>query len=167
LWSSRDWPAAGFQPVHQIAIDHALNFLPEADRAILRNQQVVADQDQTPADQYRHAMRDGTTNQTVADAMRLANDYVRDRLDSARQFEAMGEHERAMLELGLAIHTLQDSTSPAHHGFQPWGGPDCRSKWDHVRMERSYPGDDSDLFRITRRAFDYFNGNVPMPANFF
>lgn len=167
LWSSINWPAAGFQPVHQIAIDHALSFLPAADRAILKAQQPIADQDQSPADQYTHAMRDGTANQSVADAERMANNYVHARLNEARSDECAGKHEDAMRELGLAIHTLQDSTSPSHIGFQPWGGPGSQSSLAHVMAERTYPGDNSSLFGITQQAYNYFSGAAPTPANFF
>lgn len=37
----------------------------------------------------------------------------------------------------------------------------------HVAAERNYPGDDSDLFRITRRAWEYFDGTTPLPDDFF
>jgi hypothetical protein len=173
-WSTKNYNllGAGFFPVHQIAIDRALS-LPETDRQILRQAQVLADRDQTYEHQYRHAMRDGRLDgsgkprQTLEQARQLANDYVRECFQVAIRLEKMGKHNSAMERLGAAIHTLQDSTSPAHRGFQPWGGPAAQSKTGHVTSERNYPGDDSELFRITQKAYRYFDGSEPLPDDFF
>jgi RHS repeat-associated protein len=168
LYSSAITPvnnAIGYQPVHQTAIDRALGFLPARDREILKYEQVYADQEQAPAAQYQHAMR--SEHQSVAEAKALANEYVRRKLRNARELECVGLHEEALEELGLAIHTLQDSTSPSHTGFQPWPPPGRRTRLGHVNMEAQYPGDDSPLFKITQQAYGYFSGRIPIPDDFF
>jgi RHS repeat-associated protein len=177
-WSSKNIRIGGiiFEPVHQIAINRALAHLPEADRAILRTQQVVADADQSAVNQFRHALRDGLQTvtwkgpiipQSIEEARQLANDYVRNQITRAQGLERDGDHPGALREFGLALHALQDSTSPSHAGFQSWGGPSSQSTWNHIVAERTYPGDDSDLFRVTQTAYGYFTGAIPMPANFF
>ena len=168
-WSTRDgwYGPFQFQPVHQIAIWRALAHISESDRKILMDMQVVADEDQRPAFQYRHAMRNGPTGQTVEEAKKLANDYVRDRITEARKLEKEGDHVGALELLGMALHTLQDSTSPSHIGFQPWGGAGSQTGLGHVLDERTYPGDKSLLFQITQTGYKYFTGELEMPEDFF
>jgi len=116
------WPTGkdGSPAVHQASIDRVLPWLPEKDRIILRNQQIKADEDQSAVAAYQHAMR--SPGETAAEAQRRANAYVRAEIKTARCLEAAGKHEEALKHLGNAIHTLQDSTSPMHAGFQVWGG---------------------------------------------
>jgi hypothetical protein len=70
--------------------------------------------------------------------------------------------------MGNAIHTLQDSTSPAHEGFQVWlGASFFVEALEHVKAENFDPGVNSALDKITRRAWSYFTGDEPLPADFF
>jgi len=70
---------------------------------------------------------------------------------------------RSLFEFGLGLHTLQDSTSPSHIGFQVWtGAENLPQQGLHVWPERLYPGDNSALFRITERAYQWYrNGALP------
>ncbi len=169
-------PVVIFQPVHQIAIDRALGSLSEADREVLRAMQVFADSKefQTPEMSFRHGMRDGRVDsnnqpvQTVEQARSLANTFVRDGIIEAQRLNREGNRDSAMRVFGIVLHTLQDSTSPSHTGFQPWGEPgQVQTGASHVWAERHYPGDDSELFRMTQRALEYFNGTMPLPDDFF
>ena len=165
------WPTgkAGSPTVHQDSIDRVLPWLPEKDRKILRDQQVKADEDQSTAAAYQHAMR--SPGETAAEAQRRANAYVRSEIKTARCLEAAGKHEEALEHLGNAIHTLQDSTSPMHAGFQVWGGisslADLRKGLSHVKGEGYDPGYGTRLDWATRRAWQYFRGKRAMPADFF
>ena len=128
-------------------------------------------------------MCDGTSQQTVKEAKKLANEYVRLTLERAMRYEKISQsyprdaanarrarfmHEAAMRNLGLAIHTLQDSTSPSHRGFQSWDENGCpiRHIW-HGLKENSYPDDDAELRRVTRYAYEIFSNKKPMPQTFF
>ena len=76
-----------------------------------------------------------------------------------------------MKELGRGTHTLQDSTSPAHHGFQPCydyaGGAGNPHEWVHGGRESIYPGTGSWLETATLRMYNYFKGSTSMPGDYF
>lgn len=162
--------------IHREAVDHALvtGLLPSSDRQILKDQQDAVDSDQAAADSYRHAMSNGsgTPPQTPAQAQQQADDYVHDLLTKARAAEAKNDHTTAMQDLGQAMHALQDSTSPAHHGFQPWydypGGAANPHEWCHGAKESINPGLGSWLYIATDEAYDYFHDtSKPLPSDFF
>jgi hypothetical protein len=92
-------------------------------------------------------------------------------INLARAAEARHGRVIAMRFLGLAMHTLQDSTSPSHHGFQAWtdypGGGLNPGEWPHGAVELIYPGTGSQLELATDRAYRYFTGEDPMPVDFF
>jgi hypothetical protein len=120
----------------------------------------------------RNGERDQTgQDQSVGDAKNAANNIVRTRLMDAQDKERRGQHPEAMKQLGRAMHTLQDSTSPAHHGFQPWfnyrGGGANWHEWAHAGKEGIDPGYGSWLYEATLEAYQYFKGTKPMQADFF
>jgi len=86
--------------------------------------------------------------QTVDDARREANEFVRQQFSKAwRADTRIG----ALTEFGIALHALQDSTSPAHAGFQEWTGNETRlEEFNHYRKELVDPGADSELHRATQ-----------------
>jgi len=103
--------------------------------------------------------------QSIADARKKANEFVREKFALAWKYKAQGDKERSLYEFGLALHTLQDSTSPSHFNFPVWAGLD-KTPWlalgAHGGPERNYPGDDSDLYRITQQAYQsYLSGKLP------
>jgi len=107
---------------------------------------------QEPAFSFRHAMRN--PDQTVDEARSLANDFVRDQF--ARAWAAPTRDE-ALFRFGVALHTLQDSTSPSHAGFQVWSGEETRGQVAaHVRRELFDPGRGSALHAATFAAWEWF-----------
>jgi RHS repeat-associated protein len=162
--------------IHKIAIDHALvtSGLPASDRQLLCDMQdeVDAKANQDAANAYMHAMSDGTHGETAAHARQTANDRVRTLLTSARMFESKGDHPDAMRELGRAMHTLQDSTSPSHHDFKPWynywGSAANPKEAAHAAKESISPGPNSWLYIATDEAYDYLDdSNKQLPPDFF
>lgn len=162
--------------IHREAIDNALetSLLPASDRQILKEEQDEVDNDQKAADSYRHAMSNGsgTPPQTPAEAQQQTDNYVLDLLTKARAAEAKNDHTTAMQDLGQAMHALQDSTSPAHHGFQPWydytGGMANPHEWCHGAKESINPGQGSWLYIATDETYDYFHDtSKPLPSDFF
>jgi hypothetical protein len=140
--------------------------VPRGDRATLKAQQLVADQDQSTEGSYKHAMR--APDQTLRQAQQLANKYVRGEITAARADEKAGKHNSALKHLGNAMHTLQDNTSPAHKGFQVWNGPaHVLDDKAHAEKENYDPGRGSNLDIATAKAWDYFTGKEQMPADFF
>ena len=120
-----------------------------------------SDQFQGPDSSYRHAMRNG--DQTAEQARAMANEFVRQEFQTAWDFQKNDDWRRAMFHFGIALHALQDSTSPAHAGFQPWTGHETgKEKRHHVYQEYSNPGEGSELYEITRDAWRWFSeGKLP------
>ena len=150
-WASKN----GFY-VHQRATYLAIGGdLSDLDVKTLADAHVYADSDQfqTTDNAFRHAMR--AEGQTVQDADALANSFVRKQFDRAWSAPT---REDALLEFGLALHTLQDSTSPTHSGFQEWTDHETnKQKIDHVSQELFNPGEGSHLYKATREAWRWFN----------
>lgn len=170
------WPSKWGYEVHQYAIDNALSFLPDKDRDIINK--AVAEMDepcyQTSYYSYIHAM--SSPDHTVSQARRLADWFVRTELTDARKAETAGKHEEALTHLGHALHTLQDSTSPAHCCFQYWDGDWGDTSVEtrtHIATELTYPsfgGNDkfgSALYKMTVDGYAYFKGQSALPSDFF
>jgi len=163
--------------LHKMAIkDDLKGLLSDEDISILCEMQDEVDgkANQHAKDSFMHAMRDGEHKQTPDAAKQLANNRIKGLLTDARASEAKGgkgNHQDAMRQLGRAMHTLQDSTSPAHHGFQPWydypGATANPCEWIHGAKESIYPGTWSWLGTATLGAYNYFTGSSQMPADFF
>jgi hypothetical protein len=110
---------------------------------------------------HLHAMSDKTMSPAQAHAAAVS--FVGSMYSQAWQAIDSGNTSRAMQFFAYALHTLQDSTSPAHNGFQFWGGlakPIDATK--HYSQENFNPGTNSNLGRITRKAYDWLmNRNLP------
>lgn len=51
-----------------------------------------------------------------------------------------GDMYRSIFEFSWILHIMQDSTSPAHRGFQVWDGEESYWEiWKHARKEWSTP----------------------------
>jgi hypothetical protein len=129
-------------------------YLPKGENTILARAQVHADQPkfQTPQFAFRHAMR--CPSQTVDEALVLANSFIRQQFK--RAWAAPTRFE-ALFEFGVGLHTIQDSTSPAHTGFQVWSGEEgLAEQAQHVHQEMLDPGPGSALHRATATARQWF-----------
>lgn len=114
-WTSQ----SGFY-VHQVAAKTMIGpSLTKEEVETLARFQVFDDskQFQDAASTHRHAMR--REGQSVEQTNAEANDFVRKQFE--RAFNAPTRTD-ALFEFGIALHTLQDSTSPSHSGFQQWTG---------------------------------------------
>jgi RHS repeat-associated protein len=70
-------------------------------------------------DSFMHSMRE--EGQSVADAQGKACDYIRHEMQLFNELkDAPGLETAGYAALGRALHTITDSTSPAHTGWQPW-----------------------------------------------
>ena len=135
-----------------------------AERRILDSAQVYADSDefQSTESSFRHAMR--TPGQSVEEARHLANNFIRQQFLKAWNAKT---RDKALFEFGVALHTLQDSTSPAHAGFQVWKGMENTTQLEminHGRKELFYNSHNKDaaLYRATEAAWLWFqNRSLP------
>ena len=71
-------------------------------------------------DSYFHAM--SSIDRSVPNSVALANEHVRSGFGVARYYINRGDGRNAYRTLGWVLHTMQDSTSPAHKYFQEWNG---------------------------------------------
>jgi len=127
---------------------------------------------QDPALSYQHAMR--APHQSKAIARALANLWAKRNMIAAQKaYCGCGEmdHVAALWDFGLALHTVQDSTSPAHHGFQVWHGlaPQwlAAATW-HVAREAFDPGSGSNLDKASKWLWSFMKCPAPaLPNDFF
>jgi hypothetical protein len=77
-----------------------------------------------------------------------------------------GCEEEAFFEFGIALHTLQDWTSPTHHGFQVWTRKATQYP-AHIPGELMNPGEGSELYRVTLDAWKWFNERKLPPGDLF
>jgi RHS repeat-associated protein len=150
------WPSQSGFYVHQRATFEVIGKnLPRPERRVLANAHVIADaaQYQTGDSSHRHAMTG--IGETPASARAKANRFVRDQFEKAWKARTRAD---ALTEFGIALHTLQDATSPAHAGFQVWTGEESKKQIaDHVATELYNPGKDSQLYAVTADAWKWFN----------
>lgn len=78
------------------------------------------DEDQSLGGSYKHAMR--APGESVGEAHAAYRNFVCSNFKAAQRYEGRGQHRQAIFALGQAFHSLMDSTSPAHVGFQEWRG---------------------------------------------
>lgn len=126
----------------------------------------AATQDESLA--YVHAMR--RRGEDPSQARRHSNQFVREQICLAQKLAARGNRIGAMKLLSHAMHTLQDSTSPAHANFQeawPNTYKETAKNGAHYYNEWFDPGAGSEADLITIRAWRYFTGEQRMPGDFF
>jgi RHS repeat-associated protein len=110
---------------------------------------------QTAQYTYMHAMRNET--QTPEEAKAAANTFIRSAASMALAAKEKGDMKTAYFWYGVALHTMQDSTSPSHRGFQLWTGHESGMQvGKHVIKEVFVPSANSDVFRITTQAWQAF-----------
>jgi hypothetical protein len=112
---------------------------PAAIAALMRGSRFAdSRQFQDTAHSYMHAMR--APGQTVEEAERLMNNFIRQQVADYKRLMAEGKTEEAYFALGMAMHPLMDATSPAHEGMQEWSGYLGYSKFkkalEHMRQEK-------------------------------
>jgi len=159
LWSSQRGAY-----VHQKAIYVTIGRnLPRQQHLTLVEAQVYADSPQFQGTDaaYRHAMTG--PEQSWLEARRRSNQFVRRQFEKARKLKECGFEDQALFEFGVGLHTLQDWTSPSHHGFQLWTGEETAGELaDHIVREVINPGEGSELYRITRDAWEWYStGQLP------
>jgi hypothetical protein len=145
--------------IHQNAIYNSLP-VSAKDLLTLYSATTFADSSrfQTGESAYRHAMFNPTSDGTPGAACLKATTFIEGQFQKAWNAEDRGAHDIAIFEFGVALHTLHDSTSPSHRGFQPWTGSESAAEIvRHVAGERSYPGRGSQLEEITREAWNSFS----------
>ena len=110
------------------------------------NNHVNGHSPQDPEDSFVHGMSDGVHNQDPMAAQAMGDDFISQNEASAEQAQAdctasgnTGIAPNALTAFGNALHTVNDRTSPARAGNQPWNGTaGMKNKIaaaDHIRRE--------------------------------
>jgi hypothetical protein len=178
-WTSSHTPLS--RDIHQQAIEIVLaGLLDKSSISILQEQQSVIDKDQRADQSAEHCMTginavgQSWLNQSPR-YIAAANDLVRNSIEAARTAAAQGHQEQSMRSFAIALHALEDSTSPAHEGFQIWSDSfGVVEMANHMFAERAYPSDSDPLHRYKARlegsvryAFNIYKGKDMMPTQFF
>lgn len=138
---------------------------PEAAKHVLEMATIEVDRHQAVRDAYMHAMR--APWQSKPTAKQKANDFVRIHLAKAEILLCCPSDVAAALsEFGIALHSVQDSTSPAHHDFQTWYSPwtDPVGAIKHIKKEGFDPGPGSHLYNATADFWKYFKCALEAPT---
>ena len=107
---------------------------------------------------FMHAMRH--PSQSAANACAQTNQFVEQTAKYAISARKAGRRNESLFLFAVALHTIQDSTSPSHRGFQEWSG--AEGPWDvvtHIFFELIDPFPNSELDRTTRRTWSAFQNN--------
>jgi len=130
------WPTAAHNAILNIAFERLLS---QEQMKILQDASYNTDyinkvndlDPQKPPNAFIHAMRNGASSppQTVEEAARLANAFILDNTTKAIATQAAFEESgktgispEALRYFGNALHTIMDSYSPSHAGYQAWTG---------------------------------------------
>ena len=166
----------GLPLTHQNSIRRSISGLTEHDYDILDAATLEVDARQETTYSYRHAMR--APGQTIDEAKYRSNDYVRGNLFVAQTYLCCPiDRDKALHYFGLALHTIQDATSPVHTGFLEWKGiwgvQEIFEAGFHIAGENFDPGLGSRLDKATALLWTtYFKcykdaGAGHFPNNFF
>ena len=106
---------------HEYFIDKAFPNLAPAIRDIIKAGSAYADKPsyQTAEFAYMHAMSSELLN--AGQAREKMCDFIKTHLREAEDAKRAGTGHH-WFHLGMALHAVMDSTSPAHEGFQMWHG---------------------------------------------
>jgi len=119
-------------------------------------------------DSYLHAMHG--KYELLSTSISKANHHVRTGFWSARTYINRGDGRNAYKTLGWVLHTMQDSTSPAHQYFQSWDGSPVGSwTWyKHVRREMYFWQVRTSVYSVSRWVWHMFYYRlVPTNSNVF
>jgi RHS repeat-associated protein len=136
---------------------------------IFDNATVAVDRRQHSYDSFLHAMRDGRAHESISHARARSNHHVRTGFGTARYYINRGDGRHAYNTLGWVLHTLQDSTSPAHKYFQAWDGSSIWSSkgMRHVMKEAFMWQVHLSAYRATRYVWHMFYYRLVPNSNVF
>ena len=104
--------------------------------ALMRGSKLVDSQQyQDIAHSYMHAMR--APNQSAEEAAGLTVTFITQKVAEYKALTSQGKTDDAYVALGMAMHPLMDSTSPAHEGMQTWNSllTHPLEAWEHKKKE--------------------------------
>lgn len=172
LWASK-WGSY----VHQWANNRVFSFLRSDVVSILNTATNFIDTDHSASGglnfqsgqySYMHAMAGmwNGSRQTVSQARNLSDSFIRTKFKLAWAADTSGDWRGAMHNFGHALHTLQDSTSPSHRGFQFWSGNEHFVQQSYHVSRELYSPSGGQLDQMTKTSWSWFV-NRKLPSNLF
>jgi YD repeat-containing protein len=148
--------------VHGASIDRL--DIPDNEKVILKLATDVVDKLQGAEESLMHAMSTTKLQLTSSEQRDLANDWVRFNLMQAYEYKAAGDTNLALFHVGVAMHDVQDYTSPAHGFDKNWDGFNFSFKsisegFKHVFSEWRDPGPGSNLDRTSQDIYRMYQEN--------
>jgi len=176
-------PANGIWPtgIHNEIINEAFPGLSAQQLQVLRQASYDTDftnrvnghDPQDPEVSFVHGMSDGTHNQDRMQAQQEGDAFIAQNEQNAQEIQAdwvasghTGIAPAALTAFGNALHTIEDRTSPAHAGNQPWYGTWTLSAVRHYRQERTINRDQLNASVAAARAafINTFGNNLALLA---
>jgi hypothetical protein len=116
-----DPPGLWATDAHDYFIDQMFPNLPPAIRDIIKEGSAYADKPefQGPNFAFMHAM--SSKSMSPDEARRKMCEYIKKYMGEAQDANRAGT-AHYWFYIGMALHPVMDSTSPAHEGFQMWHG---------------------------------------------
>jgi RHS repeat-associated protein len=143
--------------VHNRILDEAFGkILSPWDLQMLKNTSASTDQPPYYDDNEKHAMRD--PGESIRKAQTRYRDFVCGQLEAAQN----APHDiDALYRLGMGMHALMDSTSPAHRGFQVWWPENYVYQYKHMMSEQDIdPATLQETVNLLKGYYqDFVNGN--------
>jgi RHS repeat-associated protein len=122
-----------------------------------------ANEHQTGEFSFMHEMTDDAANNVDSKMKAIA--FIRKYYSLGLvELKKGGDIRLAYMYLGIALHPLQDATSPVHAGWQVWTGKEwpTTEAW-HAVQELFYPGVKSNLQNVTNQILDMFQRQHDLP----
>jgi RHS repeat-associated protein len=110
--------------------------IPQQDFNLLQRAQWIADFGdgaQEAGSSHRHAMAASGQSATLARAS--YERFIADQFSLALSLEQSGQHEKAIIELGIGAHAIMDSYAPAHSNFRIWDPKNTKAKYLHFVID--------------------------------
>jgi hypothetical protein len=116
------WPGWVHKRIIETAFENEIATNTISDKEIAALIQASKDADgkdyQAPELSFRHSMTDGKNGQTVAEAQQKQMTFI---IEQTNYYLQNNDEEKALLDLGMALHAISDEDAPTH-SWQSWSG---------------------------------------------
>ena len=116
-----DPPGLWATDAHDYFIDQVFSDQSGAIRDIIKEGGAYADKMEFQGSDYAHMHAMSSDKMDAKKSQKMMCEYIKSKLEDAKDAYDKGSGNYWFL-LGMALHPVMDSTSPAHEGFQKWGG---------------------------------------------
>jgi RHS repeat-associated protein len=116
-----DPPGLWATEAHNYFIDQTFSNTPSAIRDIIKEGSAYADKFEFQGADSAHMHAMTSDSMDAKTSQKKMCEFIKNKMSDAKDAESKGSGNYWFL-LGMALHPVMDSTSPAHEGFQKWHG---------------------------------------------